>query len=72
VLSARALADLPKLLEFSERHLAAEGTALFPKGVSWKKEVSAAREHWNFDAEAITSLTEPDAVILKIRGVSRV
>ncbi|MGR3761264.1 16S rRNA (guanine(527)-N(7))-methyltransferase RsmG [Roseobacteraceae bacterium NS-SX3] len=72
VLSARALADLSLLLEFSERHLHPEGTALFPKGASWKKEVDNARERWRFDAEPIRSLTEPDAVILKIRGVARV
>ncbi|KIC10252.1 16S rRNA methyltransferase [Leisingera sp. ANG-M1] len=72
ILSARALADLSLLLEFSERHLAAGGTALFPKGVTWKKEVDNARQQWRFDAEPVRSLTEPEAVILKIRGVARV
>lgn len=72
VLSARALADLSLLLEFSERHLSSSGVALFPKGTSWKKEVDNARQRWRFDAEPITSLTEPDAVILKIVGVARV
>lgn len=72
ILSARALADLPKLLEYAERHLAPDGTALFPKGASWKKELALAREQWRFDCEAVTSETEPDAVILKIKGVQRV
>lgn len=72
VLSARALADLSDLLLFSERHLKNGGTAVFPKGVSWKKEVDNALKQWRFEWEAITSLTEPEAVILKIRGVERV
>ncbi len=72
VLSARALADLTKLLEFSERHLNPKGVAVFPKGANWKKEVDNALKSWRFDFEPITSLTEPDAVLLKIKGVARV
>lgn len=72
VLSARALADLSQLLAFADRHLSKQGTALFPKGVTWKKELDQARREWQFEAEPITSLTEPDAVILKIQGVARV
>ena len=71
ILSARALADLDKLLAFSERHLKPTGVALFPKGVTWKKEVEAVRQNWKFRAEEITSITDPEAVILKIEGVSR-
>jgi len=72
VLSARALADLNTLLTYSTLHLDPEGVALFPKGVTWKKELEEARRHWRFDVEPITSLTEPDAVILKVKGVTRV
>ncbi len=72
ILSARALADLDLLLEFVDRHMVSSGTAVFPKGASWKKEVDNARNHWRFDLEEITSLTEPEAVILKIKGVERV
>ncbi|TNJ45529.1 16S rRNA (guanine(527)-N(7))-methyltransferase RsmG [Phaeobacter sp. B1627] len=71
VLSARALADLAHLFTFAERHLAVGGTSMFPKGVTWKKEVDRARQQWRFDYEAIKSLTEPEAVILKIKGLER-
>lgn len=71
VLSARALADLTTLLSFCDRHLGENGTALFPKGATWKKELTEACEEWKFQSEPITSLTEPQAVILKIKGVSR-
>ncbi|MCL6283490.1 16S rRNA (guanine(527)-N(7))-methyltransferase RsmG [Ruegeria sp. 2012CJ41-6] len=72
ILSARALTDLDVLFSFCDRHLKPNGLALFPKGVSWKKEVDNAAKQWNFTADAITSLTEPNAVILKIRGIARV
>lgn len=71
ILSARALADLDTLLGFAERHLKPGGVALFPKGVTWEKECAAARQRWNFQAQPITSRTDPDAVILRIEGVSR-
>jgi len=72
VLSARALADLTTLLSYTDRHLAQGGTALFPKGVSWQKEVEDARREWSFDLDPITSKTEAGAAILKIRSISRV
>lgn len=71
VLSARALADLSTLLSFCDRHLKEDGVAVFPKGATWKKEIDAARREWNFTTETANSLTDPQAVILKIKGVSR-
>ncbi|MBE1286028.1 MAG: 16S rRNA (guanine(527)-N(7))-methyltransferase RsmG [Rhodobacteraceae bacterium] len=70
ILSARALADLDVLLSFANRHLSPTGIALFPKGITWRKELEAARHSWCFNVEDITSITEPEAAILKIRGVS--
>lgn len=66
VLSARALATLPELLSMAERHLAFGGTALFPKGASFEKEVENAREAWHFDCEIIESKTSGDGVVLKV------
>ncbi|MFC3613472.1 16S rRNA (guanine(527)-N(7))-methyltransferase RsmG [Lutimaribacter marinistellae] len=72
VLSARALADLDGLLKFSVLHLRPDGLALFPKGARWRKEVELARQSWNFDHEAVKSKTEAQAVILKLKGITRV
>jgi len=72
IVSARALADLVTLLEYSDRHLKPNGTALFSKGVNWKKELDSARQRWRFDVDVIESLTRPGAVILKIKGAARV
>ncbi|WGT51994.1 16S rRNA (guanine(527)-N(7))-methyltransferase RsmG [Thioclava nitratireducens] len=72
VVSARALASLPKLLEFTAPHLKPDGTALFPKGARWQEELAQARESWSFDHEAIESLSDPNSVVLKIHGAERV
>lgn len=72
ILSARALSELTNLLEFANLHLAPGGTAIFPKGVNWKKEVEIAQESWSFSYEAITSKTQEGAIILKIGEISRV
>ena len=72
VLSARALADLSLLFEFADRHLKASGTAVFPKGARWEKELKSAQESWSFDCEVVKSITDPEAVILKIGELKRV
>jgi len=72
LVSARALADLTTLLGFAQRHLAPGGTCLFQKGKNWKSELQSAQEAWHFSYHAISSQTEPQAVVLKIEGLSRV
>ncbi|MDO6586441.1 16S rRNA (guanine(527)-N(7))-methyltransferase RsmG [Salipiger sp. 1_MG-2023] len=72
VLSARALADLETLLGFAERHMAEDGTALFLKGVNWRKELTAARESWNFSCCHRRSVTDPNAVVLSIGALAHV
>lgn len=72
IVSARALAELTDLLMFAERHLMNGGTALFSKGVTWRKELETARLRWRFDVDVIESRTMPGAAILRIKGASRV
>lgn len=72
VLSARALAPLGDLLGFAERHLGQGGTCLFSKGARWQDELKQAQEMWSFTYETHKSVTDPDAVVLKIEGVKRV
>lgn len=69
VLSARALASLADLLSFADRHLAASGTAIFPKGARFSDEVAEARKSWAFDIDTRPSLSEADAAILVIRNL---
>lgn len=72
VVSARALADLKTLLGFAERHLVEGGVALFSKGISWEKEIDAARSEWSFTLDALRSETEEGSVILRIGDIARV
>ncbi len=72
VLSARALADLPTLIGFCERHLDVAGTALLQKGENWKVEDEQARQKWKYDLEIQNSVTESKAVVMKIRNIARV
>ena len=72
VLSARALADLPTLLSFADRHLSDSGQAVFLKGANWEKEVASARESWKFDLARRTSITDPNAVVLTIGELTHV
>jgi 16S rRNA (guanine527-N7)-methyltransferase len=72
ILSARALADLSDLLSFADHHLAKTGTALFPKGAQWKKEVDNAEAQWRFTLNHHKSVTNDDSTILEIGGIARV
>jgi 16S rRNA (guanine527-N7)-methyltransferase len=72
VLSARALASLDALLGFADLHLSPEGICLFPKGLTWEREVAIAQEAWNFTVDATKSETSDEAVVLRISGIKHV
>lgn len=72
VISARALAPLPKLLGYVARHIAPGGLAILPKGQSSEQEVAEARKTWSFDVAAHPSMTDPAARVLMIERIKRV
>ncbi|MEO0983123.1 MAG: 16S rRNA (guanine(527)-N(7))-methyltransferase RsmG [Pseudomonadota bacterium] len=69
--TARALAPLPKLFDYSGPWLARGATGVFHKGASWNEELTAAAEQWTFAHQAIPSRSGGDGVILIITEVSR-
>ena len=71
VLTARALAPLPRMLELAERFLAADSVCLFLKGRSVEHELTSARIAWHMVAEKLPSLSQPTGVVLQLRGVRR-
>lgn len=71
VVSARALAPLDRLLPLAERHLAASGVAIFPKGAAWQAEVNTALANWRFNLQNHASLTDPQGAVLVLEGISR-
>ncbi|WP_424966137.1 16S rRNA (guanine(527)-N(7))-methyltransferase RsmG [Dinoroseobacter sp. S375] len=72
LVTARAFAALPSLLDASERHRKPEGVSLFPKGKSYEKELAAAQKMWDFDFKAHASQTEPGTFILEVGAFARV
>ena len=72
IVSARALAPLTDLFTHSQGFSNQNTTFLFQKGKNWASEIEIAENHWSFDYDAITSETDSNAVILKIRGLLRV
>jgi 16S rRNA (guanine527-N7)-methyltransferase len=72
VVSARALAPLPQLLGYAERHLAENGKAIFLKGAKVAREMKEALETWSFELDTYPSKTDPEASILKIGDIRRV
>jgi 16S rRNA (guanine527-N7)-methyltransferase len=71
LVTARALAPLPKLLSYAERLLTPEGSCLFMKGRSVDGELAEARLHWRICVERRPSQTDPDSVILRISDIRR-
>ena len=68
-ITARAVSNLSTLLAMVQGHLAHGGTALFPKGQSWQKEVLEARANWSFDLREHTSMTHGDSRILEVSNL---
>jgi 16S rRNA (guanine527-N7)-methyltransferase len=71
VVTARALAPLPRLLELAERFLTSDSVCLFLKGRSVERELTDARVSWHMVAETFPSLSEPAGRVLKLRGIRR-
>lgn len=65
IISARALSDLPALINHSKPHLATNTQLLFAKGHAWREEVETLPLHWQSICEPVPSVTHPDAVILR-------
>lgn len=70
--SARALAPLPLLMSYVNRHIHADGKAWLMKGRNWKNELELARQNWVFNVQDHPSSTEQGAAILEITRIRHV
>lgn len=68
IVTARAVAALPRLLEMAEPICGPETRLLLHKGREYREEVKAADIDWRFDVIEHKSLTDPDAVVLELCG----
>lgn len=70
VISARALAPLPKLLSYALRHAGPRPIFIFPKGKGAEAEVELSRREFNFDVAFHQSETDPQGAILVITNLA--
>ena len=71
VVTSRALAPLPRLLELSEPLFASDTVGLFLKGKAVNDEIDAAQRTWSFDLALKESVTYADARIAVISHLKR-
>jgi 16S rRNA (guanine527-N7)-methyltransferase len=69
VVTARALAPLPKLLTLANALLKSGSVGLFPKGQDVEAELTEAAKYWNIQASLAVSRTDPKARIVCVRGL---
>jgi 16S rRNA (guanine(527)-N(7))-methyltransferase RsmG len=72
LVTARALAPLPKLLCLTIPFLAPGGICLFPKGKGVDAELTEAAMQWNMKVERFPSQVDSSGTILRISEVARV
>ena len=71
VVTARAFAPLPELLEKAAPFLLAGGCGLFLKGKTASKELAEAQLHWSLRADRFPSRSDPTGTILQIGVLGR-
>ena len=71
IVTARALAPLPALLDLTSPWLSAGARGLFHKGRDYRSEVKESLQHWSFDLIEHRSIVDPDSVVLEIRDLQR-
>jgi 16S rRNA (guanine527-N7)-methyltransferase len=69
VITARAVAELDKLLKISTHLSTRKSLWVLPKGRSAESELAQARRNWHCDAELVPSRTDPESRILLLRNV---
>jgi len=71
VVTARAFAPLPGLLEISERFCGAGTICLFLKGESVQEELTNAVKEWKMTPHQSPSLSDPSGCILRLENITR-
>jgi 16S rRNA (guanine527-N7)-methyltransferase len=69
LVTARALAPLPRLLALAAPLLAPDGICLFQKGAKVEEELAAAERDWAMTVDRIPSRTNPDGAVLRLSGL---
>lgn len=72
VVSARALAPLPRLLELAIPFCGPQTVCLFLKGRDVNRELQAAANEWKFDFVLVPSSTDPEGCVVVVRNARNV
>ena len=72
IVTARALAPVPKLLQWAAPLLLPSGSCLFLKGKSVEDELTEAGTRWHMTIKRTPSRTDPDGVILALSHIRRI
>ena len=67
IVTARACAPMPRLLEFARPYLRKGATGLFLNGQDVEAELAAATISWDFKAELLPSLSDASGRIVRVR-----
>jgi 16S rRNA (guanine527-N7)-methyltransferase len=71
VVTARALAPLPKLFGYLAPFLKSGAKALLPKGQDVEAELTQAAKYWKIEADQVPSRTNPAGRIVVVRALRR-
>ena len=69
--TARALAPVAQLLDYTQAFLATGTQCLFLKGARVEDELTEARKSWRMSVDRYPSVSDPAGVILRIREIRR-
>ena len=72
IVTARALAPMPKLLEYIAPFVEKGAKALLLKGQDVEDELTQASKYWNVEADLVPSQTDSSGRIVAVRGLQRV
>jgi 16S rRNA (guanine527-N7)-methyltransferase len=72
VVTARALAPMPRLLEYAHPLLRGSTVGLFLKGRDVERELEDARKSWRFEVSLSPSASDPEGRIVSLKRLSRV
>jgi len=71
IVTARALAPLPELLELAQPWLSTGATGLLHKGRDYEREVQESSHLWQYDLVQHRSKVDADSVVLEIANLTR-
>ena len=72
VVTARALAPMPRLLEYAQPLLQGSAIGLFLKGRDVEQELEEAKKSWRFEVSLSPSSSDPEGRIVSLKRLSRV